>query len=133
MGDKISAKETMVKLGVPCVPGSKGAVKNVESAKTVADEIGYPVIIKASAGGGGRGMRIANESSELVPSFNSARLEAQSAFGNSDVIEKYLGRPRHIEIQVFGDGNGNAVYLGERDCSLQRRHQSARRVSFSSY
>ena len=82
------------------------------------------VIIKASAGGGGRGMRIANESSELVSSFNSARLEAQSAFGNSDVyIEKYLGRPRHIEIQVFGDGNGNAVYLGERDCSLQRRHQ----------
>ena len=124
MGDKISAKETMVNLGVPCVPGSKGAVSNIESAKKIADEIGYPVIIKASAGGGGRGMRIANDSSELVSSFNSARLEAQSAFGNSDVyIEKYLGRPRHIEIQVFGDGNGNAVYLGERDCSLQRRHQ----------
>ena len=134
MGNKISAKETMVKLGVPCVPGSKGAVSNIELARKVADEIGYPVIIKASAGGGGRGMRIANDSSELVSSFNSARLEAQSAFGNSDVyIEKYLGRPRHIEIQVFGDGNGNAVYLGERDCSLQRRHQKVLEESPFSY
>ena len=124
MGDKISAKKTMIELGVPCVPGSDGTVNNLEEAEVVSSKIEFPVIVKASAGGGGRGMRIANDHSELANAFNSARLEAQSAFGNSDVyIEKYLANPRHIEIQVFGDGLGNAVYLGERDCSLQRRHQ----------
>jgi len=124
MGDKISAKKAMSELGVPCVPGSEGTVSSLEEAQNISNLIKFPVIVKASAGGGGRGMRIANNLSELPNAFNSSRLEAQSAFGNSDVyIEKYLGKPRHIEVQVFGDGLGNAVYLGERDCSLQRRHQ----------
>ena len=124
MGDKISAKKAMSELGVPCVPGSEGTVSSLEEAQNISNLIKFPVIVKASAGGGGRGMRIANNLSELPNAFNSSRLEAQSAFGNSDVyIEKYLGNPRHIEVQVFGDGQGNAVYLGERDCSLQRRHQ----------
>ena len=124
MGDKISAKKAMSELGVPCVPGSEGTVSSLEDAQNISNLIKFPVIVKASAGGGGRGMRIANNLSELPNAFNSSRLEAQSAFGNSDVyIEKYLGKPRHIEVQVFGDGLGNAVYLGERDCSLQRRHQ----------
>ena len=124
MGDKISAKKAMSELGVPCVPGSEGTVSSLEEAQNISNLIKFPVIVKASAGGGGRGMRIANNLSELPNAFNSSRLEAQSAFGNSDVyIEKYLDKPRHIEVQVFGDGLGNAVYLGERDCSLQRRHQ----------
>ncbi|TDX28300.1 acetyl-CoA carboxylase biotin carboxylase subunit [Rhodovulum visakhapatnamense] len=124
MGDKITAKETMKALGVPCVPGSDGGVPDLETAKTVAAEIGYPVIIKATAGGGGRGMKLAETAEDLEQAFQTARAEAKSAFGNDEVyIEKYLGRPRHIEIQVFGDGKGNAVHLGERDCSLQRRHQ----------
>ncbi|RAP42575.1 acetyl-CoA carboxylase biotin carboxylase subunit [Rhodovulum viride] len=124
MGDKITAKETMKALGVPCVPGSDGGVPDLESARTVAAEIGYPVIIKATAGGGGRGMKLAKTAEDLEQAFQTARAEAKSAFGNDEVyIEKYLGRPRHIEIQVFGDGKGNAVHLGERDCSLQRRHQ----------
>ncbi|PTW50279.1 acetyl-CoA carboxylase biotin carboxylase subunit [Rhodovulum kholense] len=124
MGDKITAKETMKALGVPCVPGSDGGVPDLETAKTVAAEIGYPVIIKATAGGGGRGMKLAKTAEDLEQAFQTARAEAKSAFGNDEVyIEKYLGRPRHIEIQVFGDGKGNAVHLGERDCSLQRRHQ----------
>jgi len=124
MGDKITAKETMRALGVPCVPGSDGGVPDLETAKTVAAGIGYPVIIKATAGGGGRGMKLAKAPEDLEQAFQTARSEAKSAFGNDEVyIEKYLGRPRHIEIQVFGDGKGNAVHLGERDCSLQRRHQ----------
>ncbi|RYH11106.1 acetyl-CoA carboxylase biotin carboxylase subunit [Tropicimonas sp. IMCC6043] len=124
MGDKITAKETMKALGVPVVPGSDGGVPDIESAKTVAAEIGYPVIVKATAGGGGRGMKLARVPEEMDTAFRTARAEAKAAFGNDEVyIEKYLGKPRHIEVQVFGDGKGHAVHLGERDCSLQRRHQ----------
>ncbi len=124
MGDKITAKETALRLGIPCVPGSAGGVPTLEVARKVAEEIGYPVIIKATAGGGGRGMKQAKNEKELDHAFRTARSEAKSAFGNDEVyIEKYLQRPRHIEVQVFGDGKGNAVYLAERDCSLQRRHQ----------
>ena len=124
MGDKITAKDTMKRLGVPCVPGSDGGVADLETAKGVAAEIGYPVIIKATAGGGGRGMKVAADEAGLEIAFRTARSEAKAAFGNDEVyIEKYLQRPRHIEIQVFGDGRGRAVHLGERDCSLQRRHQ----------
>jgi len=124
MGDKITAKDTMKNLGVPCVPGSDGGVADVAEAKKVAKTIGYPVIIKATAGGGGRGMKVAQDESELEIAFRTARSEAKAAFGNDEVyMEKYLQRPRHIEIQVFGDGKGRAVHLGERDCSLQRRHQ----------
>ena len=124
MGDKITAKETMIKLGVPCVPGSDGGVPTLEEAKRVGAEFGYPVIVKATAGGGGRGMKLAPTEADMEDAFYSARAEAKAAFGNDEVyIEKYLQRPRHIEIQVFGDGKGNAVHLGERDCSLQRRHQ----------
>ena len=124
MGDKITAKDTMKNLGVPCVPGSDGGVDDVDQAKQVAAQIGYPVIIKATAGGGGRGMKVAQDEAGLEVAFRTARAEAKAAFGNPDVyIEKYLQRPRQIEIQVFGDGKGRAVHLGERDCSLQRRHQ----------
>ncbi|WP_138468530.1 acetyl-CoA carboxylase biotin carboxylase subunit [Poseidonocella sp. HB161398] len=124
MGDKITAKDTMKKLGVPCVPGSEGGVPTLDEARVVAAEIGYPVIIKATAGGGGRGMKLARTAEDLEFAFQTARSEAKSAFGNDEVyLEKYLGKPRHIEIQVFGDGKGQAVHLGERDCSLQRRHQ----------
>ncbi|MEZ5887351.1 MAG: acetyl-CoA carboxylase biotin carboxylase subunit [Paracoccaceae bacterium] len=124
MGDKITAKDTAKRLGIPVVPGSDGGVAELADAKTVAGQIGYPVIIKATAGGGGRGMKVARDENELEVAFRTARSEAKAAFGNDEVyIEKYLQRPRHIEIQVFGDGKGNAVHLGERDCSLQRRHQ----------
>ncbi|MRX49525.1 acetyl-CoA carboxylase biotin carboxylase subunit [Paracoccus sp. S-4012] len=124
MGDKITAKETAKALGIPVVPGSEGGVPDFETARRVAEEIGYPVIIKATAGGGGRGMKVAADAGALEVAFRTARAEAKAAFGNDEVyIEKYLQRPRHIEIQVFGDGRGNAVHLGERDCSLQRRHQ----------
>ncbi|MBQ2260115.1 MAG: acetyl-CoA carboxylase biotin carboxylase subunit [Loktanella sp.] len=124
MGDKISAKETMKALGVPCVPGSDGGVATLKDAQRVGAEVGYPVIIKATAGGGGRGMKVALTADDMEKAFHSARAEAKSNFGNDEVyIEKYLTTPRHIEIQVFGDGKGNAVHLGERDCSLQRRHQ----------
>jgi acetyl-CoA carboxylase biotin carboxylase subunit len=124
MGDKIAAKDTMIKLGVPCVPGSDGGVNDVKDARKISGEMGYPVIVKAAAGGGGRGMKLAPTADDIELAFQSARSEAKAAFGDDAVyIEKYLGRPRHIEIQVFGDGKGNAVHLGERDCSLQRRHQ----------
>ena len=124
MGDKITAKDTMKKLGVPCVPGSDGGVADYPAALKAANEMGYPIIIKATAGGGGRGMKVAQNDGELEIAFRSARSEAKAAFGNDEVyMEKYLQKPRHIEIQVFGDGKGNAVHLGERDCSLQRRHQ----------
>ncbi len=124
MGDKITAKETAKQLGIPVVPGSDGGVPDFETARRVADEIGYPIIIKATAGGGGRGMKVAKSVDELEVAFRTARSEAKNAFGNDEVyMEKYLQKPRHIEIQVFGDGKGRAVHLGERDCSLQRRHQ----------
>ncbi|MBF9043890.1 acetyl-CoA carboxylase biotin carboxylase subunit [Rhodobacterales bacterium HKCCE4037] len=124
MGDKITAKDTMKALGVPCVPGSDGGVPDLDAAYKVGDEAGYPVIVKATAGGGGRGMKLAKSRDEMEIAFRSARSEAKAAFGNDEVyIEKYLGKPRHIEVQVFGDGKGRAVHLGERDCSLQRRHQ----------
>lgn len=124
MGDKITAKDTMKALGVPCVPGSDGGVATLEQAKKIGEQIGYPVIIKATAGGGGRGMKVAQTDAEMEQAFMTARAEGKAAFGNDEVyIEKYLTTPRHIEIQVFGDGKGNAVHLGERDCSLQRRHQ----------
>ena len=124
MGDKITAKETMRKLGVPCVPGSDGAVPTLDEARKVARELGYPVIVKATAGGGGRGMKLARAAADMETAFATARSEAKAAFGNDEVyLEKYLGQPRHIEVQVFGDGRGGAVHLGERDCSLQRRHQ----------
>ncbi len=124
MGDKITAKDTAKKLGIPVVPGSDGGVADVAEAKRVAAEIGYPVIIKATAGGGGRGMKVAENEEALEIAFRTARSEAKAAFGNDEVyMEKYLQKPRHIEVQVFGDGRGKAVYLGERDCSLQRRHQ----------
>ena len=124
MGDKITAKDTMKALGVPCVPGSDGGVATLEQAKEIGAAIGYPVIIKATAGGGGRGMKVAANETEMEQAFMTARAEGKAAFGNDEVyIEKYLTTPRHIEIQVFGDGRGKAVHLGERDCSLQRRHQ----------
>jgi acetyl-CoA carboxylase biotin carboxylase subunit len=124
MGDKITAKETAKSLGIPVVPGSDGGVPDLAAAKRVALEIGYPVIIKATAGGGGRGMKGAEDAAAIEIAFRTARAEAKAAFGNDEVyLEKYLQKPRHIEIQVFGDGKGHAVHLGERDCSLQRRHQ----------
>ncbi|WP_340287083.1 acetyl-CoA carboxylase biotin carboxylase subunit [Sulfitobacter pontiacus] len=124
MGDKITAKDTMKELGVPCVPGSDGGVPTLAEAKRIGEEIGYPVIIKATAGGGGKGMKVAQSAADMERAFMTARAEGKSNFGNDEVyIEKYLTTPRHIEIQVFGDGKGRAVHLGERDCSLQRRHQ----------
>jgi acetyl-CoA carboxylase biotin carboxylase subunit len=124
MGDKIEAKRTARKLGIPVVPGSEGAVSSDQEAGKIASEIGFPALIKAAAGGGGRGMKIAHSAAELSTALSTARAEAKAAFGDDAVyIEKYLERPRHIEIQVLGDGQGNAIHLGERDCSLQRRHQ----------
>jgi acetyl-CoA carboxylase biotin carboxylase subunit len=124
MGDKIEAKRTAARLGIPCVPGSDGAIESEAEAAKIAAEIGYPVLVKAAAGGGGRGMRIANSADELADALSGAKLEAKSAFGDDAVyLEKYLAKPRHIEFQVLGDGKGAAIHLGERDCSLQRRHQ----------
>ncbi|HEY2615753.1 MAG TPA: acetyl-CoA carboxylase biotin carboxylase subunit [Acetobacteraceae bacterium] len=124
MGDKITAKAAMAKLGVPLVPGSAGAVPDIAKARDVAGRIGYPVVIKATAGGGGRGMKVARDAASLEEAFGIARTEARAAFGNDAVyIEKYLDHPRHIELQVMADGHGNVVHFGERDCSLQRRHQ----------
>ncbi len=123
MGDKIEAKRTAKRLGIPVVPGSESGVSDQDAA-AVARDIGYPVLIKAAAGGGGRGMKVAGAPEDLAQALSTARAEARAAFGDDTVyLEKYLARPRHIEIQVLGDGRGNAIHLGERDCSLQRRHQ----------
>ena len=124
MGDKITAKTAMRSLGVPLVPGSDGALADLEAARSVAAEIGYPVVIKAAAGGGGRGMKVAPGEAQLEEAWRVARTEAKAAFGNDEVyLEKYLDRPRHIELQIMADSHGNVVHFGERDCSLQRRHQ----------
>jgi acetyl-CoA carboxylase biotin carboxylase subunit len=124
MGDKVEAKRTAGALGLPLVPGSAGAISDPREAAKIAAEIGYPVIIKAASGGGGRGMKVCNGPDELETLMSQAGSEAKAAFGDATVyLEKYLGNPRHIEFQVFGDGNGEAIHLGERDCSLQRRHQ----------
>ncbi len=124
MGDKITAKTTAEDLGIPVVPGSAGSVDTDDDAFRTAEEIGYPVLIKATAGGGGRGMKLARSKDDLIEAYRTARGEAGAAFGNDSVyMEKSLDKPRHIEVQVFGDGEGDAVHLGERDCSLQRRHQ----------
>ncbi len=124
MGDKIEAKRTAKRLGIPVVPGSEGGVSDEAEAARICAEIGYPVIIKATAGGGGRGMKVARNEGDLAIALATARSEAGAAFGNTEVyIEKYLQKPRHIEVQVMGDGAGAGVHLGERDCSLQRRHQ----------
>ena len=124
MGDKITAKTTMEALGVPLVPGSDGELKSLDEARTVAAQVGYPVLIKATAGGGGRGMKVAHDASEIEEAWSVARTEARTAFGNDAVyLEKYLDKPRHIELQILGDNYGNVVHFGERDCSLQRRHQ----------
>jgi acetyl-CoA carboxylase biotin carboxylase subunit len=124
MGDKIEAKRTAKKLGIPVVPGSEGGIGSDEEALAIGREIGFPVLVKATAGGGGRGMKVARTEDELSVALSTARAEAKAAFGNDAVyLEKYLEKPRHIEIQVLGDGKGKAIHLGERDCSLQRRHQ----------
>ncbi|HTR17757.1 MAG TPA: acetyl-CoA carboxylase biotin carboxylase subunit [Acetobacteraceae bacterium] len=124
MGDKIAAKTAMASLGVPLVPGSDGALPDLDEARRVAGRIGYPVLIKAAAGGGGRGMKVARSADELEEAWRVARAEAKAAFGNDEVyMEKYLDRPRHIELQILADAYGNVVHFGERDCSLQRRHQ----------
>lgn len=124
MGDKVTAKDTMIKAGVPVIPGSEGLVKDVKQAIKVATEIGYPVILKATAGGGGKGMRIVWNEEELEPNWDMARQEARASFGNDGIyVEKYIEEPRHIEFQIAGDQNGNVVHLSERDCSIQRRHQ----------
>ena len=124
MGDKVEAKRTAGALGLPLVPGSDGAISDPEVAAKIAEEIGYPVIIKAASGGGGRGMKVCTSPDQLEALMQQAGSEAKAAFGDATVyLEKYLGNPRHIEFQIFGDGNGKAIHLGERDCSLQRRHQ----------
>ena len=124
MGDKITAKTAMRSLGVPLVPGSDGALVDLDAARTVAAAIGYPVLIKAAAGGGGRGMKVAQNEAQIEEAWRVARTEAKAAFGNDEVyLEKYLDRPRHIELQIMADNHGNVVHFGERDCSLQRRHQ----------
>ena len=124
MGDKVEAKRTAAKLGLPLVPGSPGPIKTVAEARAIADEVGYPVIIKAASGGGGRGMKVVEDEDHLESAMMQAASEAKAAFGDDTVyLEKYLGDPRHIEFQIFGDGEGKAVHIGERDCSIQRRHQ----------
>ena len=124
MGDKIEAKATAKRLGIPVVPGSDGAITNEAQGARIAKDMGFPVLVKAAAGGGGRGMKVARTAEDLDMAIKTARAEAKAAFGDDSVyLEKYLEKPRHIEVQVFGDGSGNAIHLGERDCSLQRRHQ----------
>lgn len=134
LGDKVKAKELVRQVGVPVVPGSLGAAGTLEDTVSLAQSMGYPIIIKASAGGGGRGMRLAHNKAALKEALGMARLEAGAAFGNDEVyIEKYIEEPRHIEIQILGDEHGNIVHLGERDCSLQRRHQKLLEESPSSF
>lgn len=124
MGDKVQAKKTAKELGLPVIPGSEGALNNVDEGRAFADKAGYPVLIKAASGGGGKGMKVVRKAEEFAEAFSTARAEAKANFGDDRVyLEKYLEKPRHIEIQVFGDMHGNAIHLGERDCSLQRRHQ----------
>ncbi|MDF1791289.1 MAG: acetyl-CoA carboxylase biotin carboxylase subunit [Thalassobaculaceae bacterium] len=124
MGDKITAKRTMIELGIPCVPGSEGSVDSIAAAREEAKRIGYPILVKAAAGGGGRGMKVAETADNLEEAYTMARRESAAAFGNDAVyMERYLGRPRHIEIQIAADSHGNVIHLGERDCSIQRRHQ----------
>jgi acetyl-CoA carboxylase biotin carboxylase subunit len=124
MGDKIQAKMTAKSLGLPLVPGSDGPITSLDEAKKIASDIGYPVLVKAAAGGGGRGMKVAHVEEELDAALATARIEAKTSFADDTVyLEKYLGHPRHIEVQVLGDSQGNAIHLGERDCSIQRRHQ----------
>ncbi|MDY0883711.1 acetyl-CoA carboxylase biotin carboxylase subunit [Dongia soli] len=124
MGDKVQAKDAAIRLGIPVVPGSDGEIRSEADARVVGEKTGYPVLIKAAAGGGGKGMKVANNAEELAQAFSMARAEAKAAFGNDAVyMEKYLSHPRHIEIQILADNHGNVVHLGERDCSLQRRHQ----------
>ncbi len=124
MGDKSEARITAIKAGVPVVPGSKEATNQVEKAQTMAEDIGYPVMVKAVSGGGGRGMRVVNKPDEFKDLFNTAKSESQSAFNDDRMyIEKFVRNPRHIEFQIIGDKHGNVVHLGERDCSLQRRNQ----------
>ncbi|WP_099189240.1 acetyl-CoA carboxylase biotin carboxylase subunit [Tepidibacter mesophilus] len=134
MGDKSTARDTMINANVPVVPGSKGIILSIDDAIVTAEEIGYPVLIKASSGGGGKGMRVANNQQELVSNFNIAKAEALSAFGNDEMyLEKYIKNPRHIEVQVFGDSFGNAVHFGDRDCSMQRRNQKVIEECISPY
>lgn len=124
MADKSKAKEEMIKAGVPVVPGSKGSVKTLEEGRTIAREIGYPIMAKAAAGGGGRGMRLIKTEEEFDQNFMAAASEALAAFGDGTMyLERFINNPRHIEVQVVGDSHGNAIHIGERDCSLQRRHQ----------
>ena len=124
MGDKIAAKEAVGEAGIPLVPGSKGALQSYEEAREAAEKIGYPVLVKAAAGGGGRGMKVAPTADDLAEALATAKAESKAAFGDDAVyLEKYLQIPRHIEIQIIADSHGNVVQLGERDCSLQRRHQ----------
>src|SRR5260221_873744 len=124
MGDKITAKETMIKAGVPVVPGGKGLLESLDQAKGMAKEVGYPIILKATAGGGGKGMRVVWEEDELERAYNTAKAEAGASFKNDGIyMEKFVEEPRHIEIQVAGDQFGNICHLSERDCSIQRRHQ----------
>jgi acetyl-CoA carboxylase, biotin carboxylase subunit len=124
MGDKIAAKATAKRLGIPCVPGSPGAVTNDKEAAAIARTLGFPVLVKAAAGGGGRGMKVARSANDLPAALEMARAEAKAAFGEGSVyLERFLEKPRHIEVQILGDGHGRAIHLGERDCSLQRRHQ----------
>ena len=124
MGDKITAKETMIKAGVPCIPGSEGLIKNVTEGKKIAKDIGYPVIVKATAGGGGKGMRVIWKEEDFKENWDNAKKEAKASFGNDAMyLEKFIEEPRHIEIQMIGDQYGNVIHLSERDCSIQRRHQ----------
>ncbi|HIL28112.1 MAG TPA: acetyl-CoA carboxylase biotin carboxylase subunit [Micavibrio sp.] len=124
MGDKVTAKQTVKALGLPVVPGSDGAIESVAEGQKFAEEVGYPVLIKAASGGGGKGMKVVKKPEEFEEAFKTARTEAKANFGDDTVyMEKYLTKPRHIEIQIFGDEHGNAIHLGERDCSIQRRHQ----------
>ncbi len=124
MGDKVTAKQTVAALGLPVVPGSPGGVETAKQGQKLSEDMGFPVLIKAASGGGGKGMQVVRSAGEFAEKFNTARSEAKANFGDDTVyIEKYLEKPRHIEIQVFGDSHGNAIHLGERDCSIQRRHQ----------